>query len=247
MKKLKAHMPLFLLGLSFLAFYMGATNSQIFYGGYKGLLFHSLNDVASAEGLDIRGELLMSPLGDHLGDLMEMTFVAEGQMDLSKRTSNINIALVGGLELDQVPLARVVQEGDRLSLIPEGLSGETIDLTSMMVDASVAETLDGAYWESLYPSLLITEVRDKDPRRGKGYLEGSFTSYQLDLMAMLTQEQKQRIEEVLGEGVLKEGMVIADFQIDTKGDLAAIRLHCDTSAFTAEGWLTLEAASSEGL
>ncbi len=240
MKVLKRSMPLAVLGLSFATFYFLVMNVQIFYGGYEGLLYHGFSELIEAETMAIRAEIVMAPEGENLSEVMDMTFVAEGSINRQDRSSLIKIGLLNGSSLDPAPIAKIIQDGDSLLLIPEGEEAEPIDLGSFIAGESEAEPFDEEDWDKVYQTLVISEVTEVDPRPGKGYLEGTFINYELDLVTLLADDQRTMIEEILGEGILKKGLVIADIQMDTSGELAAIRIHLDAGIFTADGWVTLD-------
>lgn len=240
MNFLKRSMPLAVLGLSFLVFYLLVMNVQIFYGGYEGLLYHGFSELIEAETIEVRAEVVMAPKGENLSDLMDMTFVAEGNINRQNRSSLIKIGLLTGSGIEATPIAKIVQEGDSLLLIPKGDEAEPVDLSSFISVESEAEPFDEEDWNKIYQTLVISEVTEDDPRSGKGYLEGAFINYELDLVTLLAEDQRTMMEEILGQGAIKEGLVIAEVQMDTKGELAAIIIHLNVGVFTADGWITLE-------
>ncbi len=237
---IKHTMPLAVLGLSFATFYFLVMNVQIFYGGYEGLLYHGFNELIEAETMVVRAEIVMAPKGEHLSEVMDMAFVAEGSINRQDRSSLIKIGLVNGSGIEPAPIAKIVQDGDSLLLIPEGEDAEPVDLSSFISVESEVETFDKEDWDKFYSTLVISEITEVDPRPGKGYLEGAFINYRLDLVTLLADDQRTMIEEILGEGILKKGLVIADLKMDTSGELAAIDIHLDAGIFTADGWITLE-------
>lgn len=240
MKALKGSMPLVVLGLSFAVFYFLVMNVQIFYGGYEGLLYHGFSELIEAETMVIRAEIAIAPKGDNLSEVMDMTFVAEGSINRQERSSLIQIGLVNDSGIEPAPIAKIIQDGQSLLLIAEGEDTEPVDLSSFISVASEVKPFDEEDWDKVYQTLVISEVTEVDPRPGKGYIEGVFINYELDIVTLLADDQRTMIEEILGEGILKEGLVIADIQMDTSGELAAIDIHLDVGFFTANGWITLE-------
>lgn len=240
MTVLKRYMPLAILGLSFLVFYLLLMNIQVFYGGYKGLLHHGISGLLEAETLEVKAEVRISPQDGNLSDVMEMTFIGDGHMDRKNRKSHIAIQLLNGSGTEGVPIASLVQDGEQLSLIPEGEGAEVVDLSSFISAQVQDSSFDQVSWEQVYRALVISEVTDKDQRRGGGYLQGTFTNYQLDLLTLLKDDHKEMLETLLGQGILGHGLAMADLQIDRQGELAAIRIHIDAGIFEAEGWVTIE-------
>lgn len=240
MKSMSRYAAIGVLGLSFIGVYLMVMNFQIFYGGFEGLLYHGLNELIEAENLEVRAEVALSPSGETVSELMEMTFVVEGILGQEGQSKGLSIGLLSGKNQPLIPVAKLIQEENRWVLMPEGEAAEAVDLSSFMVANDNKGPFDHRDWDRLYETLIISEIRETDQRLGRGYLEAAFINYQLDVVRLLTMDQRAMVEENFGEGILEEGFALLHFQMDNKGRLAAIRIDLDAILFTADGWVTLE-------
>jgi len=236
MGRLKRILPICLLGLSYLVALGMVMNIHVFYGGYEGLLYKALTPLFNGETLEIQGALSLSPQ-DHsvLSQVLTVDFVIEGKVN-EGGLGDVSLAYLDDLG-EATIIAHLSQNDGKWWLIASEALSSPIELNGFFTNVEQGEDMEGR-WSEIYQNLTIEEKQVLDPRDDQAYLKRKVTSYKLDLIDLLDVSQLNEIEASLGQGSLEGVTASIDIQVDEKGDLLAVCLQGDVTAFDLNGWVT---------
>ncbi len=235
MKKIYKYRSVILLALSLVGLLILTKEHQLVYGGYEGLLKHSLISVLKEERMDIYGQAKIS-LDGMIQTGMELPIIFEGSYDG-----------VGGKGYIEFFIEAPDQEHVTIASYKQDDSHKTFTLyldERIDIDLSDIETMESRdpeeRYDSLYQYMIVGSVLSKDYRRGRGNFKQEMTTYMLDIKTLASNKEWQKFEKEIAQKTLniEEGTI--NLLVNHRGELVALELSIKTPNLTIDGWVCVD-------
>lgn len=235
MKRVKEHMPFMLFGMAYICALLLVVNHHWLYGGYEGLLYHSIKPLVEGDTIDLRGEMTLSPSDNELTSMLAMRYLFDGDYDRSDDIGSIRIQIQSLGDGVPVTVATIQKDGHHLVMSSANGFEESVILN----DSWSSSTVQRQLLHQLYGYLAVSEEKHRDPRSGKGFLEKPMIAYRADILEMLSEEDMTELESIIGENAIAGSMMLS-ILVDRQGSLAGIMLDGSFGGLKLDGWCVLE-------